>query len=122
PHRGEVSACPLRLVPGRRRRSRRRLGGSTVARRHEGTARSAVTIRLGDDDTVVHVDGKRYVIPVGAETLSRSELVSDPPRPEELTNAIGIVVDHLDDVVRTLPGVTEADVVSLVGDMATAIA
>ena len=64
---------------------------------------NAVMIRLGDDDTVVDLDGQHHVIPLGAVTLSSNELVSDPPRPEELTNAIGLVVDHLDDMLRALP-------------------
>ena len=79
-------------------------------------------IRLGDDDTVVDLDGQHHVIPLGAVTLSAGELVSDPPRPEELTNAIGLVVDHLDDMVRALPGASEADAVGIVGYLATVIA
>ena len=79
-------------------------------------------IRLGDDDTVVDLDGQHHVIPLGAVTLSSTELVSDPPRPEELTNAIGLVVDHLDDMVRALPGASEAEAVGIVGYLATVIA
>ena len=60
---------------------------------------NAVTIRLGDEATVIDLDGQRHVMPLGAMTLSVAELTSDPPRPEELTNAIGAVVDHLDDML-----------------------
>ena len=83
---------------------------------------NAVTIRLDDDDTIVELDGQHYVIPLGAVTLTKSELVSDPPRPEELTNAIGLVVDHLDDMVRELPAATEAETVAVVGRLAMVIA
>jgi exopolyphosphatase / guanosine-5'-triphosphate,3'-diphosphate pyrophosphatase len=83
---------------------------------------NTVTIRLGDDATLVDVDGQHHVIPVGAVTLSSSELVSDPPRPEELTNAIGAVVDHLDDMLRALPSAASADAVGIVGELATVIA
>jgi exopolyphosphatase / guanosine-5'-triphosphate,3'-diphosphate pyrophosphatase len=83
---------------------------------------NALTVRLGNDATVVDVDGQRHVIPVGAVTLSTSELVSDPPRPEELTNAIGAVVDHLDDMLRALPAAAQADEIEIVGDLATVIA
>jgi exopolyphosphatase / guanosine-5'-triphosphate,3'-diphosphate pyrophosphatase len=83
---------------------------------------NTVTIRLGDDATLVDVDGQQHVIPVGAVTLSSSELVSDPPRPEELTNAIGAVVDHLDDMLRALPSAAAADAVGIVGELATVIA
>jgi exopolyphosphatase/guanosine-5'-triphosphate,3'-diphosphate pyrophosphatase len=83
---------------------------------------NAVMVRLGDDDTVVDLDGQHHVIPLGAVTLSCAELVSDPPRPEELTNAIGLVVDHLEDMLRDLPGASEAEAVGIVGYLATVIA
>ncbi|MEP7047045.1 MAG: hypothetical protein ABI949_10210 [Ilumatobacteraceae bacterium] len=83
---------------------------------------TVVTIRLGDDDTIVEIDDARHVVPLGAVTLITDELTSDPPRPEELTNAIGTVVDHLDDMLRALPGVAEADSIGIVGDLATVIA
>lgn len=83
---------------------------------------NVVTIRLGDDATLVDVDGERHIIPLGTATLSSSEFASDPPRPEELTNAIGTVVDHLDDMLRALPGAVQAGDVGIVGDLATVIA
>lgn len=83
---------------------------------------NAVVVRLEGDATLVDVDGERHVIPVSAATLNGSELVSDPPRPEELTNAIGTVVDHLDDMLRALPGAANADAVGIVGVLATVIA
>ena len=83
---------------------------------------NAVTVRLGDEATLVDLDGQRHVIPIGAVTLASKELVTDPPRPEELTNAIGTVVDHLDDMLRALPGALEADEVGLLGQHAEVIA
>ncbi len=83
---------------------------------------NTVTIRLGDEVTVVDLDGQRHVIPLGAVTLSVNELASDPPRPEELTNAIGAVVDHLDDMLRALPAAVEAEDVGIVGELANVIA
>jgi exopolyphosphatase/guanosine-5'-triphosphate,3'-diphosphate pyrophosphatase len=82
-------------------------------------------IRLGDDATVVDLDGQRHIMPLGAVSLTTNELASDPPRPEELTNAIGSVVDHLDDMLRALPAAVEAvqsDGVGVIGDLATVIA
>jgi exopolyphosphatase/pppGpp-phosphohydrolase len=83
---------------------------------------NAVTIRLGEDDTLVDLDGQHHVIPIGTATLTNNEFVSDPPRPEELTNAIGTVVDHLDDMLRALPAASDADAVNIVGELATVIA
>jgi len=79
-------------------------------------------VRLGNDATLVDLDGEQHVIPIGAAALTTHELVSDPPRPEELTNAIGSVVDHLDDMLRVLPAAGDADAVVIAGDLATVIA
>ena len=57
------------------------------------------------------LEGARFVAPVGPHLLTEHELVSDPPRPEELTNAIGAVLDHLDDLVRETPGSLDAPVI-----------
>ena len=42
-------------------------------------------------------------IPYGARNLTEKILRHDPPRPEELTNAIGAVIDEVDDVLREIP-------------------
>lgn len=69
-------------------------------------------IDVGAGDVVVHVhrdDGQSvFGIPFGIDRLCSHYLESDPPRPEELTNAIGAVVDHLDDLVRIDSGVLAA--------------
>ncbi len=83
---------------------------------------NALTIRLGNDATQVDFDGEQHVIPIGAVTLGADEFAVDPPRPEELTNAIGKVVDHLDDMLRVLPGAADADEIDIVGELATVIA
>ncbi len=60
-------------------------------------------------------------VPVGVATLAR-ELRGDPPRPEELTNAIGLVVDHVDDLLRERPELAGARAVRLHGPAVTAVA
>jgi exopolyphosphatase / guanosine-5'-triphosphate,3'-diphosphate pyrophosphatase len=59
-------------------------------------------LMLGDDDTRATIS-----IDVGAVRVTEQLLRGDPPRPEELTNALGLVHDHLDDVVREIPGLLE---------------
>ena len=66
---------------------------------------------IADDSTAFEFDGTSFVAPVGVDTLL-AQLQSDPPRPEELTNAIGALVDHLDDLVRE-----RADVVGAATDV-----
>ena len=47
-------------------------------------------------------------IDVGAVRLTERHFTSDPPRPEELTNAIGDVYDLVDDVIREIPSIVHA--------------
>jgi exopolyphosphatase/guanosine-5'-triphosphate,3'-diphosphate pyrophosphatase len=44
---------------------------------------------------------------LGSAALTASELPSDPPRPEELSNAIALVQEQVDEALRTLPAVDE---------------
>jgi exopolyphosphatase / guanosine-5'-triphosphate,3'-diphosphate pyrophosphatase len=48
-----------------------------------------------------------YEIPVGCAQITRDDLGGDPPRAEELSNAIAMVQNHMDDVLRELPAVTQ---------------
>ena len=71
---------------------------------------TSVHIVVAERELVVSLDTERasFRLPIGLAVLSERELVSDPPRPEELTNAVGLVADHLDDVVRADPSVIGA--------------
>ena len=58
--------------------------------------------------------------PVGTVVLTESHLHHDPPRPEELTNAIGYVTDFMDDLIRDHPEVLNATrVVGVAGSIVT---
>lgn len=62
-------------------------------------------------------------VDVGCVRLTESELAHDPPRPEELANAIGRVQDHLDDVLREMPTLAEArSIIGIGGTITTAAA
>ncbi|MGB8859945.1 MAG: hypothetical protein WCC60_11850 [Ilumatobacteraceae bacterium] len=75
---------------------------------------TTLQISLFEHEAVFVDAGARYTVPVGSRTLS-AMIVSDPPLPEELTNAVGLFVDHLDDVTREVPGASSADVIELRG-------
>jgi hypothetical protein len=59
------------------------------------------------DDAVTSVrlsDGATHELPWGATTLTDRWLRdTDPPRPEALTNALGTIADHLDELLRECP-------------------
>jgi hypothetical protein len=62
-------------------------------------------VRVGDAETTIEVDADTTAtIPWGVASITNRWLSDhDPPRPEELTNALGLVTDHLDDVLREHP-------------------
>lgn len=61
-------------------------------------------------------------IDVGAVRLTEAYLHGDPPRPEELTNAIGLAADHLEDVRREVPEVDDVRTVIGVAGTITTVA
>ena len=62
-------------------------------------------------------------IPFGAVNITEAELHRDPPRPEELTNAISLVSDAVDDVAHNYPLIGHVErVVGLAGTIVTVAA
>jgi exopolyphosphatase/guanosine-5'-triphosphate,3'-diphosphate pyrophosphatase len=73
-------------------------------------------VMIGQGNSLQHTSS----FPVGAVVLSETDLHRDPPKPEELTNAIGLVTDFMDDLVREQPQVLEATrVVGVAGTIVT---
>lgn len=58
--------------------------------------------------------GARYVVSLGTDTLAEM-IAGDPPLPEELTNAIGLFMDHIEDVTREVPSAMFADTIEVCG-------
>jgi exopolyphosphatase/pppGpp-phosphohydrolase len=82
---------------------------------------SGLEVSVDDDVVVCRFGDDHWSLPVGADALTRLADLGDPPRPEELTNAIGLVVDHLDDLVRARPELIGV-ATTIRGETATAIA
>lgn len=61
-----------------------------------------------------HESGASYTVPVGTDTLA-AMIAGNPPLPEELTNAIGLFMDHIEDVTREVPSSTFADTIEVRG-------
>jgi len=84
------------------------------------------TLILHIADATVHVEvagGGSYVLPIGPVSLISGPLGdADPPSPVELTNALGFVQDHVDDLVIESPSVVAAPSVIAMGDHAMALA
>ncbi len=81
-----------------------------------------LTIEFAPHRTVCSADGASFALPVGPHTLAEM-LDGDPPSPESLTNAIGLLSDHLEDVSREVPASTLADEIVVCGTgMSTVVA
>lgn len=99
-------------------------GGDDPIGRWIARALATPSIVIDDDATTIRFpDGEPHVIPWGASSLARRWLLeTDPPRPEALTNALGAVADHLDDVIRECPELADAPQVSFAGPTITSLA
>ena len=68
-------------------------------------------------------DGPFLVVDIGCVRLTERFLHGDPPRPEELSQALSVVHDYLDDVEREIPAVNDAvRLVGLAGTVTTVAA
>ena len=88
---------------------------------------SSLRVEIRADSTTFAIDGDEgdadadFVAPIGDASLTDDVIHSDPPRPEELTNAIGVMLDHLDDLLRERPEAAGART-SVAGTVAREIA
>jgi hypothetical protein len=88
-----------------------------------------VRVSIASEETLFELPGGgRARIPCGADNLTARWLrESDPPHPADLTNALGEVDDHLDDVEREHPeladlGPNAAHPITFTGDTITSLA
>ena len=83
-----------------------------------------LTVRVGDAETVVTMTGgASWTMPVGPDPLVEGPLErADRPHPAQLTNALGIVHDHFDDIVIDAPMVALAPSVEFTGPHAVGLA
>lgn len=59
-------------------------------------------------------------VPIGAIVITEKDLHHDPPRPEELTNAIGFATDFVEDIIRERPDVRDATrIIGVAGTIVT---
>ncbi len=91
------------------------------------TATSSAHVAIGDDRIVITlssegIDASSIALPIGVADVQRRHLSNDPPLPEQLTNAIGEMLDHLEDAKRELNALRDATTVRISGPVAMVIA
>ena len=78
-----------------------------------------LSLEITADRVVVGHAGWTADLPVSPRSLVNGELAEhDPPSPMSLTNALGLVTDHLDDILRERPDIIDSRRVSVTGDEA----
>ncbi len=81
---------------------------------------ASTELTIGDSRDGAAVVHDSVSLPYGVVTLTEAELHSDPPRPEELANAISIVSDAVDNAVIERPALGDAArVVGVAGSIVT---
>lgn len=84
----------------------------------------SLIVHLDDAEVIVAVTGGgTYTLPIGPRRLTTGPLQgADPPPPASLTNALGLVQDHLDDLLIDAPSVAATPAVTVTGPHAVAMA
>ncbi len=91
-------------------------GADPVGRWVDEQLRRRLDVVVEPTTVAVSHGGVDFQLPVGPEALLVRELAGgDPPAPEQLTNALGAVADHLDDVIRLRPETLDASDVRMRG-------
>lgn len=90
----------------------------------DGACVDSAVMNMTDNTTTVLVPtGAAATIPWGPHNLTAQWLaVNDPPRPEDLTNALGAVDDYLDDIEREHRSFSTVQSVTLRGPAIVALA
>jgi uncharacterized protein len=92
-------------------------GDDSVGRWVARQLASRLDVEVGPTSTAFSHAGRDYRIPIGPAQLLATDLVDpDPPTPEQLTNAVGRVADHVDDVLREVPETVDAHDVHVRGE------
>lgn len=83
-----------------------------------------LAVRIDDRAAAVRRGGSDLLtVPWGVASLTDRWLSDhDPPRPEDLTNALGAVTDHIDDLIREHPVVVDEPTISFAGPAVEALA
>ena len=78
------------------------------------TSPTTLNIAFGLNDVEFRGDDATYTVPVGVNTLATMISVTRP-QPEELINAIGLLMDHIEDVLREVPSAGFAERIECTG-------
>jgi exopolyphosphatase/guanosine-5'-triphosphate,3'-diphosphate pyrophosphatase len=121
----EILGTELELLSGAEEAALSFAGATTALGDDVPAPYLVVDIGGGSTEFVVGTDAPEgsLSVDVGCVRITEAWLHSDPPTPEELSQAVHVVREHLADVVREVPGVKEArTLIGLAGTVTTVAA
>jgi exopolyphosphatase/guanosine-5'-triphosphate,3'-diphosphate pyrophosphatase len=121
--RDALGGVDLELIPGDEEARLSFLGATTGL--DEPAPYLVVDIGGGSTEFILGTEEPEGLmsVDIGCVRLTEQYLHGDPPRPEELSQAVSVVRDHLADVARELPGVRGAGtLIGLAGTITTVAA
>lgn len=98
------------------------VGAWTAARITLAPMSTELHLTIEPHRVCARVGAHRVELPLGLDLVRSTACGVDPPAPIDLTNAIGLVTDHLDDLVRELPDSVGVERVLLHAPVARAVA
>ena len=119
----EVLGTPLEVLSGEEEGRLAFVGATSEADEADGPF---LVLDIGGGSTELSVgtttcEGSMS-IPLGSVRITEQQLASDPPAPEELSNAFALVDAYLDDVLREMPAVRGAGTLLGTGGTITTVA
>ena len=119
----EVLGMPLEVLSGEEEGRLAFVGATSEVDEADGPF---LVLDIGGGSTELSVgtttcDGSMS-IPLGSVRITEQQLSSDPPAPEELSNAFALVDAYLDDVLREMPAVRDAATLLGTGGTITTVA
>jgi len=120
----EAIGAPPELLSGEEE-GRLSFAGATVGVDHALGPFLVVDIGGGSTELIVGTDTVEGVrsLDIGCVRITESELHHDPPRPEELSNALSVIDAYLDDALHSVPTIASANTfIGLAGTITTVAA
>ena len=119
----EVLGTPLEVLSGEEEGRLAFVGATSEADEADGPF---LVLDIGGGSTELSVGSTTceasMSIPLGSVRITEQQLSSDPPAPEELSNAFALVDAYLDDVLREMPAVRDAGMLLGTGGTITTVA
>lgn len=118
----EISGSEPELISGEAEGALAFIGATSALKTSPSPSCLVIDIGGASTEIMVGSDTLDFAVslPYGAVSVTEAELHRDPPRPEELTNAISLVSDAVDDIAHRYAQISQVDrVIGIAGTIVT---